>query len=292
MNGILIIDKAPDWTSNDIVAKLRGVLRQRRIGHGGTLDPMATGILPVFVGRATRAAEFCEGFEKEYIAGIRLGLETDTQDITGTVLKCVNKYEAERDELLSAIDGFRGSIMQTPPMYSAVKVGGKKLYELARRGVEIERRARPVTIYRLELIDGPEKGDEFLLHVVCSKGTYIRTLIHDIGQTIGCGAAMSSLRRTRVGEFSEKDAVGLDQVIKVAAANEAEKLILPTDTLFMKHKAITVNAASEKKCRNGAPFPADVSDGSYRVYGSNGEFLMLGKCSDGIMSTVKSFFEV
>ncbi len=290
MNGILIVDKPAGWTSNDAVAKLRGVLHERRIGHGGTLDPMATGVLPVFVGRATRAAEFCEGFEKEYFAGIRLGLVTDTQDITGTVINSAEKIEVSRAELSRALAGFRGSMMQTPPMYSAVKVGGRKLYELARRGVEIERSARPITVSLLEIADNPDERDDFLLHVVCTKGTYVRTLIHDIGQTLGCGAAMSSLRRTRAGDFSEIDAIRLEELIKAAAAGDAVKFLLPTDTLFKKHPEFTVSAENEKKCRNGAPFNATVRDGNYRVYGIDGEFLMLGKCSDGLMITVKSFF--
>ena len=182
MNGILLIDKPQGWTSHDVVAKLRGLLGQRRIGHSGTLDPMATGLLIVLLGRATRAAEFAEAQEKEYIAGLRLGLVTDTQDITGRVLE---RHDADvsPQELESVLNNFRGDLMQLPPMYSAIKIGGKKLYQLARKGQEVERRPRPVRISRLEIAGEIEGG--YSLLVQCSKGTYIRTLCHDIGQALG-----------------------------------------------------------------------------------------------------------
>ena len=190
-NGILVIDKPSEWTSMDVCAKLRGAFHEKRIGHAGTLDPMATGVLPVFVGRATRAVEFASESNKEYIADIKLGVITDTQDRTGTVLE-TRPVTAGRTEVEAALAPLRGEILQVPPMYSAVKVGGKKLYELARKGKEVERRARPVTIHALELLEGgdPEAG-EYRLRVLCSKGTYIRTLCHDLGQALGCGAALA-----------------------------------------------------------------------------------------------------
>ncbi len=184
MNGILLIDKPRDWTSSDVVAKLRGVLHEKRIGHSGTLDPMATGLLVVFVGRATRAVEYAESDAKRYTARLRLGLVTDTQDTTGTALGG-DLREVPREELEAVLARFRGEIEQIPPMYSAVKKDGKKLYELARKGVEVERKPRRVTISGLEILSGG--GDEYTLRVRCSKGTYIRTLCHDIGQTLGCG---------------------------------------------------------------------------------------------------------
>ena len=294
MNGIIIIDKAPDWTSNDVVAKLRGVLHEKRVGHGGTLDPMATGVLPVFVGRATRAASFCESFDKEYIAGMRFGVVTDTQDTTGNVLKHTEANVGEA-ELQAALSAFRGDIMQVPPMYSAVKIGGKKLYELARRGVEVERPARPVTIFALETVPAPagtDDGADAYLRVVCSKGTYIRTLVHDIGQALGCGAAMSSLRRTRAGAYGEDAAHPLADVIAAAAEGGLGGMLLPTDSLFSQYPALTVSGADEKKCRNGAPVSVRVPDGRYRVYGEDGAFLLLGQAENGALSTVKSFFEV
>ena len=173
MNGILLIDKPSDWTSSDVVAKLRGILHERRIGHSGTLDPMATGLLVVFVGRATRAVEFAESHSKRYRAGFRPGLVTDTQDITGNPIGGEAR-ELDHGELEKALESFRGEIRQIPPMYSAIKVGGKKLYEIARRGGEVERKPRPVTISRLELLG--REGEDYLLDVRCSKGTYIRTL--------------------------------------------------------------------------------------------------------------------
>ena len=196
MNGILLVDKPQDWTSHDVVAKLRGVFGERRIGHSGTLDPLATGLLVVFLGRATKAVEFSEAAEKEYVAHLRLGLETDTQDITGTVLRTSSEVP-DRSALEAVLPQFRGEICQLPPMYSAIKVNGKKLYEIARKGGEVERQSRQITIHELTLL-GEENGD-YLLRVRCSKGTYIRTLCHDIGQALGCGGVMTALRRTQIG---------------------------------------------------------------------------------------------
>lgn len=290
MNGIIIIDKPEDWTSHDVIGKLRGVLHERRIGHGGTLDPMATGVLPVFVGRATRAVEFCENAEKEYIAGMRLGITTDTQDTTGNILEESDASDISEEQICAILPRFIGNIEQIPPMYSAVKIGGKKLYELARKGVEVERKARRITIKEIEPLGGT--ADEFLIRVVCSKGTYIRTLIHDIGAAIGCGAAMCSLRRTRAGAFTLEDAVTLEDVQDAAAFGEAEGMLSPVDTLFPDYPEFLLPKRYEKICLNGGAFPAKLDNGEYRVYSERGEFLMLGKCENGHMHTIKSFFEV
>ncbi len=289
MNGILLIDKPGGWTSHDVVAKLRGLLGQRRIGHSGTLDPMATGLLVVFLGRATRAVEFAEAQDKEYNAGLRLGLVTDTQDITGRVLE---KREADvsPQELESVLESFRGDLMQVPPMYSAIKIGGKKLYQLARRGWEVERKPRKVRISRLDIIGEIEGG--YTLHVRCSKGTYIRTLCHDIGQALGCGGVMSSLRRTAAGDFKCEDAHPLEDVEKAVASGTVQELVLPVDRLFVKYPAVTIDGPAEQKCRCGSAFHTGQADGKYRVYSKDGEFLMLGQVCGGRMSTVKSFFEV
>ena len=215
-NGILIIDKPEGWTSMDVCAKLRGVFHEKRVGHGGTLDPMATGVLPIFIGRATRAVEFTEKYDKEYIAELKLGVITNTQDITGEVLE-MRPVQASRERLEEVLEQFRGDIMQLPPMYSAIKINGKKLYELARKGREVERPARPVTIKALELLD--QQGEDlYTIRVRCTKGTYIRTLCHDIGQALGCGGCMSSLRRTETAGFTlEPDcldgAYTMDQVL-------------------------------------------------------------------------------
>ncbi|MBR2831740.1 MAG: tRNA pseudouridine(55) synthase TruB [Oscillospiraceae bacterium] len=288
MNGIIIIDKPSGWTSHDVVSKLRGLLRERRIGHGGTLDPMATGVLPVFVGRATRAVEFCESAEKEYLAGMRFGLTTDTQDITGRVLT-ESGSSVTAGELEAVLPRFTGELEQLPPMYSAVKVGGKKLYELARRGMEAERKPRAVTIRTLELTGWD--GKDALLRVVCSKGTYVRTLIHDIGEDLGCGAAMSSLRRTRAGSFTLADARTLEEVEAASQSGTADLLLRPVDSLFAALPRLTVTEEGEKRIRNGVAFPYPGKDGTYRVYGPGG-FLMLGRLASGVLSTIKSFFEV
>ena len=210
-NGILIIDKPQDWTSQDVCAKLRGVFHEKRIGHAGTLDPMATGVLPVFVGRATRAVEFASEGEKEYLAGLRLGTVTDTQDVTGTVLE-TRPVSVGREDLEAALEYFRGDIQQVPPMYSAIKIRGKKLYELARRGREVERPPRPITIFSLTAEEQLSETD-FLLRVRCSKGTYVRTLCHDVGQRLGCGGTMFSLRRTMAAGFSLDQARTLEAVL-------------------------------------------------------------------------------
>ena len=289
MNGILLIDKQPDWTSNDVVAKLKGILHQRRIGHSGTLDPMATGLLVVFVGRATRAVEFAEGHDKRYIAGLRLGITTDTQDITGRVLEAKD-VTVTREELEQALVGFRGEIQQIPPMYSAIKQNGRRLYDIARKGGEVERKPRAITIHDLRVIDGQE-GD-WLLDVRCSKGTYVRTLCHDLGRALGCGGCMSSLRRVEAGQFSVDQAVTLSQVQQMADAGRVEELLLPVDSLFQAYPHCTASASQEKKIRCGNQVKTGLAGGDYRVYTESGEFLMLGRVEDGIMKTVKSFFEV
>lgn len=284
MNGILIVDKPQGWTSHDVVAKLRGVCREKRMGHSGTLDPMATGVLAVFAGRATRAVEFAEADEKEYIAGLRLGVVTDTQDTTGAVL-AENPVSVSEAELLAALERFHGEISQIPPMYSAIKINGRKLYELARKGCEVERAPRRVTISALEL-SGRRDGD-YILRVVCSKGTYIRALCADIGEALGCGACMSSLRRTRAGAFTIAAAHTLDEIIA-----GPEKYLLPADALFSPYPALTADAGQERRLRCGADFPCGAPDGEYRFYSPEGEFLMLGAVKSGEARAIKSFFEV
>ena len=283
MNGILLVDKPADWTSNDVVQKLRGVLHERRIGHAGTLDPMATGLLTVFVGRATRAVEFAEHDRKRYLAGLRLGLITDTQDITGTILE-KREVNVTRDELDSVLKRFLGNITQTPPMYSAVKVHGQRLYKLAREGKCVERAARSISIFRLDLMSFAE--DQILLDVSCSKGTYIRTLCHDIGDALGCGGCLSSLRRTEAGIFSVSQARTMDDIIA------GDYNLLPTDTLFLQYPALTLMKDEEKRVRNGGVFHSEVQNGYYRLYAPSGEFLALGSSLDNTIKTVKSFFEI
>lgn len=289
LNGIILVDKPSDWTSHDVVGKLRGILHERRIGHSGTLDPMATGLLVVFVGRATRAVEFAEADSKEYIAGLRLGVSTDTQDITGNTLKSSNSLPS-RAELEQALGAFKGKISQIPPMYSAIKVGGKKLYELARRGESVERKPRRVTIDKLDII-GENDGD-YILDIVCSKGTYIRTLCNDIGDALGCGGCMSSLRRVKAGAFSIEKAHTIDEIQAAADNGGLDEIIIPVDRLFSAYPELTVRDTAEKKLRNGNIIKLAAPNGTYRVYTETGGFLLLGEASDNKLKTIKSFFEV
>jgi tRNA pseudouridine55 synthase len=251
---------------------------------------MATGVLPVFVGRATRGVEFAEQGEKEYIAGLRLGLVTDTQDTTGEILER-KSVSCSREDVEAVLSRFRGEIQQIPPMYSALKVNGQKLYQLARKGKTVERKPRSITIYELEL--GEQTGAaEYQLRVKCSKGTYVRTLCHDIGQALGCGGCMSALRRTMAAGFDLSQAVTLETVIQAAEQGSVEALLLPVDTYFRQYPALSVNAEAERRCRNGNSFRSRGADGMYRVYGQDGGFLMLGERKQGVMRTIKSFFEV
>ena len=286
MNGIVIVDKPQGWTSQDVTARLRRVYATRRIGHGGTLDPMATGVLPVFVGRATRGVEFFEHAEKTYETVLLLGRTTDTQDVTGATLaeKAVRLSPADIDRVLPR---FRGDILQVPPMYSALKVNGKKLYELARKGQEVERQPRPITVF--ELTNLGFDGTRLSLRVRCSKGTYIRTLCQDIGEALGCGGCMEALRRVRAGEYGIEDAVPLEKLLE---SETPEQYLRSLDTMFAHCPAVTLTANQEKRCRNGNPFSSPLPQGTYRAYSQSGEFLMLAKVEDGTMTTIKSFFEV
>lgn len=286
MNGIVIIDKPAGWTSQDVTARLRRVFGTRRIGHGGTLDPMATGVLPVFVGRATRGVEFFEHAEKTYETELLLGVATDTEDTTGTVL-FRREVSVTQEQLDGTLERFRGEIMQIPPMYSALKVNGQKLCDLARKGRQVERQPRPVTIHELTLLS--REGDTLHLRVRCSKGTYIRTLCADIGEALGCGGCMQALRRTQAGEYTIAEAVPLQQLLEAA---EPETYLRDVDTMFWGYPAVKLTVNQEKRCRNGNAFSVSLPGGTYRAYSQSGEFLMLAKVEDGVMSTIKSFFDV
>ncbi len=285
-DGIVVVDKPAGWTSMDVCAKLRGALHEKRVGHAGTLDPMATGVLPVFVGQATKAVSFAEDGKKEYLASLRLGLVTDTQDTSGTAL-CTSDTSGVTEEALRAmLPRFTGELSQIPPMYSAIKIQGQKLYDLARRGVEVERKPRRITIHELELLGCDGNGD-WRLRVLCSKGTYIRTLCHDIGAALGCGGCMSALTRTMASGFALGEAVTLDE-----ALTRAEAALRPVDSLFRQHPAYRVaDAETERRCRCGNPIrDADVADGTYRVYGPDGTFLALSRCEGGVLTSVRNFF--
>ena len=286
MNGIVIVDKPQDWTSQDVTARLRRVFNTRRIGHGGTLDPMATGVLPVFVDRATRGVEFFEHAEKTYEAVLRLGLMTDTEDTSGTVLEEKEVHISET-EFLGILPQFRGKIKQIPPMYSALKVNGQKLCDLARKGREVERQPREIEIFELECLGFD--GVNARLRVRCSKGTYIRTLCKDIGVALGCGGCMAELRRTSAGEYTIEEAVPLQVLLET---EDPGKFLRPVDSMFRNYPAVTLSPKQETRVRNGNSFSSTLEPGTYRTYSQTGEFLALSKVEDGVMSTIKSFFEV
>lgn len=257
INGVINIYKIKGFTSHDVVAKLRGILRQKKIGHTGTLDPEATGVLPVCLGSATKLCDMLTEKEKEYIAKVRLGVTTDTQDMTGTVLneKSVEVSEKEVEEVLQS---FVGAYDQIPPMYSALKVNGKKLYELAREGKEVERKARPVTIHYIEVME--MNLPELTIKVGCSKGTYIRTLCHDVGEKLGCGAAMAALERTKSGQFSLDSAMTLgelEEALQEAGENREEviqKLVIPVDQMFSGLSELRLLSEWERLVQNGNSF--------------------------------------
>ena len=286
MNGIVIVDKPQDWTSQDVTARLRRVFNTRRIGHGGTLDPMATGVLPVFVGRGTRGVEFFEHAEKTYETVLRLGLTTDTEDVWGETME-ERPVTFTAEKLEEVLEHFRGEILQVPPMYSALKVNGQKLCDLARKGKEVERKPRPITIHELTLL---EVGENTLrLRVRCSKGTYIRTLCKDIGEALGCGGCMAALRRVTAGEYTIEESVPLQTLLET---EHPEQYLRTVDTMFRNYPEIRLTPNQEKRCRNGNSFSVNLAEGIYRAYSQSGEFLMLAKVEDGVMATIKSFFEV
>ena len=286
MNGIVIVDKPQEWTSQDVTARLRRVFNTRRIGHGGTLDPMATGVLPVFVGRATRGVEFFEHAEKTYEATLLLGTTTDTEDTSGTILEQKEVHIAET-EFLSILPRFRGKIMQVPPMYSALKVNGQKLVDLARKGKTVERQPREIEIFQLECVEF--SGNTARLRVQCSKGTYIRTLCKDIGEALGCGGCMAQLRRVQAGEYTIEESVPLQILLET---ENPEQYLRPVDSMFRNYPKVILSPKQEKCCRNGAAFSIQLDAGTYRCYSKDGEFLSLSKVEDGILSTIKSFFDV
>lgn len=285
-NGIVIMDKPAGWTSMDVCAKLRGILKTKKIGHAGTLDPMATGVLPVFVGQATRAVSFAEGGEKEYVAGLRLGRTTNTQDTEGQTLT-QSPVTVGREELEAVLPRFTGEISQIPPMFSAIKINGQKLYDLARQGKEVERKARAVTIFALEVVEQVSETD-YILRIRCSKGTYVRTLCHDIGQALGCGGCMFSLRRTMAAGFTLDESVTLEQM-----QEGGEALLRPTDSLFRDRPDYRLKTEKqEERCRNGNPFfiQENLPEGEYRIYGREGAFLCLSRLQGDTMTSLKNFF--
>lgn len=250
MDGIINVYKEKGYTSHDVVAKLRGILHQKKIGHTGTLDPDATGVLPVCLGKATKVCELLTDKKKTYFAVVRLGVQTDTQDLTGTILE-EREVQVTEEQIRETAASFLGDYEQIPPMYSAVKVNGKRLYELARQGKEVERKARRVHIYTCDIMDIALADNEFSMEVTCSKGTYIRTLCQDIGEKLGCGAAMASLVRTQVDRFQLEDALTLERIEALQKEKELEPFILPVDQLFEAYDKIVVADKAVSYLQNG-----------------------------------------
>ena len=292
MQGILIVDKPTGWTSFDVIAKLRGIMGTRKLGHSGTLDPMATGVLPVFCGGASKAVDLQLDHTKAYRAALKLGARTDTGDVTGTVLETAPVTAGEA-ELLAVLPQFVGPQMQTPPMYSAVKINGQPLYKMARQGIEVERKARPIEIFSIEYGGSPAK-DEYVLTVRCSKGTYIRTLLEDIAAAMGQKGTMSALRRVSSGVYGEADAHTLEEIqaAKNAGMEQLEALMLPVESVFTSLPLLTVAPKVEQHLYNGCPtsrYPA--ADGRYRVRNEAGAFLGLANVTGGVLKVEKLFVE-
>ena len=275
MDGVLNIRKEKGYTSFDVVAKLRGILHMKKIGHTGTLDPDAEGVLPVALGKATRLVDMITDKEKTYEAVMRLGVVTDTQDMSGTVLSEVPEFQVAEEELRAVTESFAGDYMQVPPMYSALKVNGKKLYELAREGKTVERKPRPVHFYEIEILDIDFPLVRF--RVTCSKGTYIRTLCHDIGEKLGCGAAMETLLRTKVGRFTLDDAITLAQTEEAVRNGEIEQRILGIEEILAEYPRVCCREEGDRLLANGNPLVqalvnAEEKDGWIRMCNSDGSF--------------------
>lgn len=293
------MDKPEDFTSFDMVAKLRRLLGTRKVGHAGTLDPMATGVLPIFVGRATKCCDILPDQNKRYTATFELGYTTDTLDATGRVLTRT-PVQAGKAQVQAALEQFRGEIMQLPPMYSAIQINGRRLYDLARQGIEIEREKRPITIHHLELLEADEQENRYVIDVACSKGTYIRTLCADIGEVLGCGATMTALRRTQAAGFSLTDSLTLEQAEQLAEQGKLTERLLPVETVFESLPKLILCAAQERMYRNGVRLDLSRLDGmpalgnwvgDIRICGEDGTFLGVSYADrqQGLLCTRKLF---
>ena len=288
LNGILIVDKPSEWTSFDVIAKLRGVLKTKKIGHSGTLDPLATGVLPLFIGPCVKAVDMQQNHNKKYTATILFGKKTDTGDITGTVLQECNKIISEQD-LLSVLPSFSGKSQQVPPMYSAIKINGQPLYKLARQGIEVERKPRDIEILEIDYISGVAQN-EFVISVKCTKGTYIRVLLEDIAVKLGTVATMTNLRRTESGNYSLSHAKTLQEIYDAVEQNSFDNLIVSVDTIFTHMPRVDVTVAFKDRLYNGASISYQVPDGDYRAY-CNNEFFGYFTVTDNCAKVGKLFVE-
>lgn len=289
-NGIVILYKDTDWTSFDAVAKARGILGTRKVGHSGTLDPMATGVLPIFLGRATKAINMQIVKDKEYIAVFELGMNTDTGDITGEI---INKrpVNADKNSVLLQLENFKGEIEQYPPMYSAVKVNGQPLYKLARQGITIERKPRKVTIKEIELIDDDTLSiNQYKIRVLCSEGTYIRTLVEDIGENLGCGAVLTELCRTKACGYTLDEAISISQLQEARNNGTIDALVRKIDSLFMHLEKLNLSKLLATRLLNGAGSRISKEDGIYRAYYKD-KFYAVVSIQNKKMELIKLFVE-
>ncbi len=297
MNGILLINKPQGFTSFDVIAKLRGILRIKRLGHAGTLDPMATGVLPVFVGKATRACDILPNNEKSYTASFKLGVKTDTQDSSGTVVSKSDK-RVSKSILEDILTLFKGETEQFPPMYSAVSVNGQRLYDLARQGIEVERQPRTIFIEEIKLNGFDEESQTGEMFISCSKGTYIRTIIHDIGEKLGCGGIMTALVRNSSSGFKLSDCLSFEDVISLKEQNKLEDRIIPIERAFECLEKIILTNEQTVMYKNGVKLDinridVNVSDNKYRVYSNDDRFLGTATIRKETMELIcdKNFFE-
>lgn len=298
INGVLNVYKEKGYTSHDVVAKLRGITGQKKIGHTGTLDPDAAGVLPVCFGKATKLCDMLKDWDKCYEAGVLLGTETDTQDISGNVIEKKDTSDIRETVVKEAVKSFQGGYEQVPPMYSALKVNGRKLYELAREGRVVERKARRIEIYELEILE--MSLPRLRIRVHCSKGTYIRTLCHDIGKKLGCGACMEKLIRTRAGQFRIEESLRLSEIERMKKEERLEEVLIPVDQMFLKYPSVTVKKEWQKAACNGNALPeaAVLSERmvkeqeQVRVYVEKGEFIGIYRFQEeqGEYTVVKMFY--
>lgn len=286
MNGIIVIDKPQGKTSHDVVAFMRKCFKTRRVGHTGTLDPLATGVLPICVGNATKAADMLSAADKRYTAVFELGKKTDTLDIEGKITER-RSVDVSEGDIIKAVQSFKGESMQLPPMYSAIKQNGKKLYELAREGIEIERQRRKITVYSIDILK--IELPYVTIDVHCSKGTYIRSLCDDIGELLGCGAVMTELRRTLSAGFKISDSHTLDEI---SETENPQALLLPTDSLFSDYEPIYLNEKQERSIVNGVrmSWRNGVEGKRYRLYSHDLRFLCISELCDSRLVLIKSFW--
>ncbi len=292
MNGIIVVNKPPSKTSHDMVNFVRRLFGIKKVGHTGTLDPDATGVLPICIGKATKAADMLTDSDKEYKTQLVLGKTTDTQDASGKVL-AEQPVNVTKEEILAAVSHFTGEITQIPPMFSAIKKDGKKLYELARQGISVERQPRKITVYGIEVTEIDLENHTVTLLVSCSKGTYIRTLCEDIGKRLGCGAYMNTLVRTKSAGFTLEQSFSADELTKLKEENGLEKAVLPLDSIFSAYDKIKLSAVLAKKAKNGVRIRHDKAENGkiYRIYDENGAFLCLSEGKNGELVLKKAFWE-